>query len=405
MSSEHREIPYNYTSADDRQVVMLLFGGETWEALERLRAQRVTGRSARLLLRLIGDLFVLCRNPYLYQDLLDAPLNRASYFREARADLAIIAATADDNPDVAAVVASLERALADLDREITRTPGRQRRLRRRLAPIVGGHNIAFDPFSLIAHATDATDWRLHLPVAVITPEREEDVAPLLEECARIGLRIIPRGGGTGLTGGAVPLRSGLAIINTEKLDRIHGLRPMTFTTRRGPVEAAVIRLGAGVITETAIEEAAREGWVFATDPTSAWASTIGGNIAENAGGKNAKFTASSNTPSRAGAASRTKPENTPSPPVTDFCAESMIPKPPTITPPEKANPGNSSMPPSRAGMSGRWSMNSPVTMGRSMNCPAVAASLRICWNSKDGALTCAFRPPREATSCSDCSPV
>ncbi len=287
MSDAYREIPFNYTSADDRQVVLLLLGADVWLALERLRARRVTGRSARLLMRLIGDLFVLRRNPYLYQDLVDADARRNGYVRDARADLAIITTGAAGDADVTAVVAALTQALAVLEREIANTPARQRRLRRHLAPIVGERNLAFDPFSLVTHATDATDWRLHLPVAVITPEREEDVAPLLAECARLGLRTIPRGGGTGLTGGAVPLRTGIAMINTEKLNRIHGITARTYATRRGPVAAAAIRLGAGVITEAAMHEAAQHGWVFATDPTSAWASTIGGNIAENAGGKTA----------------------------------------------------------------------------------------------------------------------
>ena len=286
MQSAHREIPFNYTSADDRQVVRLLLGSDVWEALERLRSRRVTGRSARLLLRLIGDLFVLRRNPYLYQDLLDAPRRRQAWFRGAEEDLAIVRAGGAD-PDVGPVVARVTTALEALEREIARAPGRQRRIVRHLAPIITERNVRFDPFALIAHSTDATDWRLQLPAAVLTPAHEEQVAPLLAECARLRLPIIPRGAGTGLTGGAVPLRPGCAMLNTEKLDRIRGIRPQEFATARGTVAAAVIELEAGVVTEDAIHAAKHAGWIFATDPTSAWASTIGGNIAENAGGKTA----------------------------------------------------------------------------------------------------------------------
>ncbi|HEY6107162.1 MAG TPA: FAD-linked oxidase C-terminal domain-containing protein, partial [Anaeromyxobacteraceae bacterium] len=75
-------------------------------------------------------------------------------------------------------------------------------------------------------------------------------------------------------------------MNTEKLNRIRGIESREFRLDDGRLERApVLSLEAGVITEAAMEHAAREGLVFATDPTSAWACTIGGNIAENAGGK------------------------------------------------------------------------------------------------------------------------
>jgi D-lactate dehydrogenase (cytochrome) len=287
MSTAQREIPFNYTSADDRQIVSLELGAEIWSALERLRERRVTGRSARLLMRLVGDLFILRRNPYLYQDLIDSAKRRRAYFTEAESDLAIVQATASGDADVIAVTSAVATALKRLEHEVDHVPSHQRRLMKHLAPIVGADNIKFDPFSLVCHATDATDWRLYLPIAVITPSEESQVAPLMATCAKLKLPVIPRGAGTGLTGGAVPLRSGCAMINTEKLNRIRGIRPQIFTTARGKVQSAVIEVEAGVITEAAMHEAAHHGWVFATDPTSAWACSVGGNIAENAGGKTA----------------------------------------------------------------------------------------------------------------------
>jgi FAD/FMN-containing dehydrogenase/Fe-S oxidoreductase len=281
MTEAPREIPFNYTSAEDRQVVTLLFGAQTWEALERLRAKRVTGRSARLLMRLIGDLFILQRNPYLYQDLVEEAPRRKAYFAAARGDLAVVRAGSGGDVDVNGVTDGVARSMDRLEHEITGAKARQRRLAARLGAVIGRENVAFDPFTLIAHATDATDWRLHLPVAVLTPQREEQVAPLLVACAALGLSLVPRGGGTGLTGGSVPLKSGCAILNTEKLTAIRGIRAASVGER----SATVLELEAGVLTEHAMEVAAHEGWVFATDPTSAWASTIGGNISENAGGK------------------------------------------------------------------------------------------------------------------------
>ena len=91
--------------------------------------------------------------------------------------------------------------------------------------MAGKENVLFDPFTLVSHATDATDWRLHLPVAVVMPDDEAQVAPTLAAIARLGLKAIPRGAGTGLTGGAVPLRADCVVVNTEKLNRIRGLVP------------------------------------------------------------------------------------------------------------------------------------------------------------------------------------
>ena len=66
-----REIPYNYTSFSDREVVIRLLGETAWQALTELRASRRTGRSARMLFEVLGDIWVVQRNPFLQDDLLD----------------------------------------------------------------------------------------------------------------------------------------------------------------------------------------------------------------------------------------------------------------------------------------------------------------------------------------------
>jgi FAD/FMN-containing dehydrogenase/Fe-S oxidoreductase len=281
----HREIPFNYTSADDRQAVQLLLGPEVWEKLEELRSRRVTGRSARLLMRFFGEILVHRRNPYLFQELVDSGRRRRRLFEHLERDLAIVERNAGEARVLEVLAAS--RALLDAFRgEVEGTPELRRRMVRELGAVVGRDAVLFDPFTLVSHSTDATDWRLHLPVAVVMPEREEQVAPVLAAIRDLGLRAIPRGAGTGLTGGAVPLRPGCVIVNTERMNRIRGLsdRPMVLADGR-PVTAKVLEVEAGVVTERAMEYASERGLVFATDPTSAWACTIGGNIAENAGGK------------------------------------------------------------------------------------------------------------------------
>ena len=292
---DYREIPYNFTSADDRLIINQLFGHEVWDDLQELRSLRITGRSARLVMRFMGDLFILHRNPFLYQELIESQSRRKQFFRTAEEDLSLIekAATIGRNSTeqsgkVLNLVRICRSRLAELKSEISEEPARRSKIAKKLSPIVGKENVWFDPFTLISHATDATDWRLFLPVAVVRPSAEEQVAPLLAAIGELGLHAIPRGGGTGLTGGCVPVAANCVMINTEKLTRIHPIEYRDFPhLANGDTRVPVVKVESGVVTSDAMKHASRDGLVFATDPTSAWASTIGGNIAENAGGKTA----------------------------------------------------------------------------------------------------------------------
>ncbi len=281
-----REIPFNYTSADDRQVIALLLGPAVWQRLEELRTRRVTGRSARLLMRFFGEILIHRRNPFLFQELVDSKPRRRRFFENIEKDLGLVQRNANGEPRVLEVLGECRTLLEAFRGEVDGAPELRRRMMRELGAIVGKDNVLFDPFTIVSHATDATDWRLHLPVAVVMPGEEGHVAPLLAAIGELGLRAIPRGAGTGLTGGAVPLRAGCVVVNTEKLNRIRQTTERSFRLADGrEARAKVVELEAGVVTERAMEHAAEHGLVFATDPTSAWACTIGGNIAENAGGK------------------------------------------------------------------------------------------------------------------------
>ena len=63
MTARLREIPYNYTSFSDREIVIRLLGNEAWEIINKLRDERRTGRSARMLYEVLGDIWVVSRNP------------------------------------------------------------------------------------------------------------------------------------------------------------------------------------------------------------------------------------------------------------------------------------------------------------------------------------------------------
>ena len=78
-----REIPFNYTSAGDRQAISFLLGPDIVHKLDELREFRVTGRSARLLMGIIGEILIHRRNPYLFQELVDSFARRRRLFERA----------------------------------------------------------------------------------------------------------------------------------------------------------------------------------------------------------------------------------------------------------------------------------------------------------------------------------
>jgi hypothetical protein len=187
-----REIPFNYTSADDRQAIALLLGPSVWQRLEELRTRRVTGRSARLLMRFFGEILIHRRNPFLFQELVDSKPRRRRFFENIEKDLGLVQRNANGEPRVLEVLGECRRLLEVFRAEVDAAPELRRRMTRELGAIVGRDNVLYDPFTIVSHATDATDWRLHLPVAVVMPDDEAQVAPLLAAIGKLELRAIPR---------------------------------------------------------------------------------------------------------------------------------------------------------------------------------------------------------------------
>ncbi len=104
MSQRIREIPYNYTSFSDREIVLRFLGEQMWQILERLRAERRTGRSARMLFEVLGDLWVVTRNPYIQDDLLENRKRFESLTHALNHRLDQIVARANGNRDALRLV-------------------------------------------------------------------------------------------------------------------------------------------------------------------------------------------------------------------------------------------------------------------------------------------------------------
>ena len=286
-----REIPYNYTSFSDREIVIRLLGSSAWGWLNQLREERRTGRSARMLYEVVGDIWVVQRNPYLQDDLLDNPKRRVLLVQALQHRLAEIQKRRKpaDDPARDVLVGKLldaaNAAVQAFDASFVETAMLRRKAQKVLAKLTDKDNIKFDGLSRVSHVTDATDWRVEYPFVVLTPDSEAEMAHLVKGCIELGLTIIPRGGGTGYTGGAIPLTWKSVVINTEKLEAMTEVEQVLLPGLDR--EVATVWTEAGVVTNRVSHAAERAGYVFAVDPTSAEASCIGGNIAMNAGGKKA----------------------------------------------------------------------------------------------------------------------
>ena len=139
--------------------------------------------------------------------------------------------------------------------------------------IVPGEGVITDADELRAYDHDGLMAYKGMPLIVVLPETTRQVSRILEYCAENAVKIVPRGAGTGLSGGALPLADAI----TLGLGKFNKILDIDFPNRTVVVQSGVTNLG---ITQ-AVE---REGFYYAPDPSSQIACSIGGNIAENSGG-------------------------------------------------------------------------------------------------------------------------
>ena len=142
-----------------------------------------------------------------------------------------------------------------------------------LQEIVGAGGLIDDPIRMKAYETDAFTAYRQLPLAVVLPKTTSEVAQVLRFAEKEGVRIVPRGAGTSLSGGAIPAADAI-VVGLGKFNRILEIDY--------PNRCVVAQSG---VTNLAISHAVAEsGFYYAPDPSSQIACTIGGNVAENSGG-------------------------------------------------------------------------------------------------------------------------
>ncbi len=142
-----------------------------------------------------------------------------------------------------------------------------------LRAIVPGEGVISDADELSAYETDGLTAYRALPMLVVLPETTAQVSTILKLCAERGVKVVPRGAGTGLSGGALPLADGI----TLGLGKFNRILDIDYDNR-----CAVVQTG---VTNLAISQAVdHDGYYYAPDPSSQIACSIGGNVAENSGG-------------------------------------------------------------------------------------------------------------------------
>jgi len=143
----------------------------------------------------------------------------------------------------------------------------------RLRRVLPEASVLFDPEDTRPYECDGLSAYRELPGIVALPENEEQVRQVLRVCNELGVPVVARGAGTGLSGGALPMSNGV-LLSLSKMKRILSVDPV----------ARIARVQPGVRNLAITEAAAPYGLYYAPDPSSQIACSIGGNVAENAGG-------------------------------------------------------------------------------------------------------------------------
>jgi len=150
--------------------------------------------------------------------------------------------------------------------------------KQKLIEIVGAGNFTDQLEELVPYSYDAS-MNVHRPDAAVWPESTEQVAEIVKFANAYKIPVVPRGAGTSLSGGVIPIRGGI-IIDLSRMNRILEIS----------VENRYARVQAGVVCDDLNRQLAKHGFTFPPDPASSTVATIGGNVATNAGGiKGAKY--------------------------------------------------------------------------------------------------------------------
>ncbi len=209
---------------------------------------------------LAAELFIIRYNPFIPPEEV-----RKGVFQRLETEKASIARDYVD---------TIRGGLEKFWQEFQQEQALKERALRSLKEIMPREHLYTSPDSLVQFSTDATDLRLELPMFIAAPGSTREVQDIVKLANEMGFYLVPRGGGSGLTGGSIPLRPRSVIMSLSRLKSIQYV----------DTEDKLLCAQAGVITQDAIRAASQEGLLLTVDPASKASSSLGGNISENAGG-------------------------------------------------------------------------------------------------------------------------
>ncbi len=213
--------------------------------------------------RLAGEMFLLRYNPFINANLVKKSVSQ-------RLDQAL--------PTLSEEYGGILRASVDaFFRRYDEDEAFRRDVINRLSEFLPSEAIITRRSSLIESSTDATDLRMELPMLMLAPATTEEIRAIVRLAMEMGFSVIPRGGGTGMTGGAIPAHPRTVVISLSRFKNIIDIDE----------DNRILISQPGVITLNAIQASAERGLLLAVDPASKAASSLGGNVSENAGGPHA----------------------------------------------------------------------------------------------------------------------
>ena len=163
-----------------------------------------------------------------------------------------------------------EIALPKIDSSIL---NRKSEIVKKLSKLTNIENVLSEADELRPYETDALSVYTQTPLAVVLPENTEEVSEILKYCHSENIKVVPRGAGTGLSGGALPLQDAILL----GLGKFNKILEIDYENKCVVTQPGVTNLG---ITH-AVQH---KGFYYAPDPSSQLACSIGGNVAENSGG-------------------------------------------------------------------------------------------------------------------------
>ena len=163
-----------------------------------------------------------------------------------------------------------EIALPKVDKSILI---RKKEIVKKLSKFVNAENILSEADEVRPYETDALSVYTQTPLAVVLPENTKQVSDILKYCNEENIKVVPRGAGTGLSGGALPLQDAIVL----GLGKFNKILEIDYENKCVVTQPGVTNLGITYAVEN-------KGFYYAPDPSSQLACSIGGNVAENSGG-------------------------------------------------------------------------------------------------------------------------